>query len=86
METTAATAQLYCARRYIPVEMVMTRNVTRPITAGAYNQDIDKRLAYWSGNARLINILPLIALFYLVVHVTLNSHNTNLKNDGVGWG
>ena len=26
-------------------ELVMGRIVTRPITAGAYNQDIDKRLA-----------------------------------------
>ena len=26
-------------------ELVMGRNVTRPITAGTYNQDIDKRLA-----------------------------------------
>ena len=27
-------------------ELVMGRNVTRPITAGAYNQDIDKHLAH----------------------------------------
>ena len=33
-----------------------------------------------------INILPLIALFYLVFHVTPNSHNTNFKNDGVDLG
>ena len=37
----------------------MSRNVTKPITAGAYNQDINKRLAYWSGNARLGDIMTL---------------------------
>ena len=36
--------------------------------------------------SRHINILPLITLFYMVFHVTLNSYNTNLENDRVGWG
>ena len=43
MESTA-TAIAIMHMRYIPVELVMGRNVTRPITASAYNQDIDKRL------------------------------------------
>jgi len=36
---------LYCTRRHILMEMIMSRNVTRPITAGTYNQYIDKCLA-----------------------------------------
>ena len=43
MESTA-TAIPIMRMRYIPVELVMSRNVTRPITASAYNQDIVKRL------------------------------------------
>ena len=35
---------------------------------------------------RYLNILLLIALFYLVIHVTLNSCNAKLKNDRVCWG
>ena len=33
-----------------------------------------------------LNILLLFAFFSLVFHVTLNSRNTKLKNDGVHWG
>ena len=33
-----------------------------------------------------LNILLLIAFFCLVFHVSLNSRNTKLKNDGVHWG
>ena len=32
-----------------------------------------------------LNILLLIAIFCLVFHVTLNSRNTKLRNDGVHW-
>ena len=35
---------------------------------------------------RYLNTLLLIAFFSLVFHMTLNSHNTKLKNDGVHWG
>ena len=40
----------------------------------------------WTRSKRHVNILPLIAFFSLVFHMTLNSHNTNLKNGGVDWG
>ena len=40
----------------------------------------------WTCSKCYLNILLLIALFYLVFHVTLNSCNTKLKNDGVHWG
>jgi len=48
-------------------------------------------LYYWSeevGRAfkRYVNILLLIAFFIMIFHVTLNSRNTKLKNDGVQWG
>jgi len=37
----------------------------------------------WTHFKRYINILLLIAFFRLVFHVSLNSRNTKLKNDGV---
>ena len=40
----------------------------------------------WTCSKCYLNILLLIALFYLVFHVILNSRNTKLKNDGVHWG
>ena len=49
-----------CARFLIniPLELVTYCNFTRPITAGAYNWDIDKRLArYWFDHARLIQVM-----------------------------
>jgi len=47
MESTA-TAIAIMRTRHIPVEMVMGRNVTRPITASTYNQYIYKRLMHIS--------------------------------------
>ena len=40
----------------------------------------------WMQSKHYLNMLLLIALFYLVFHMTLNSRNTKLKYDGVRWG
>ena len=45
-----------CARFLIniPLELITYCNFARPITAGAYNRDIDKQLVHnWLGHARL---------------------------------
>ena len=40
----------------------------------------------WTRYKRYLNILLFNCILFFVFHVTLNSCNTKLKNDGVHWG